>query len=570
MKTVHGYKNELSHIKYRKLNEMGNKKLKTKNKTEDALWKQVLIFLITSQTFLYLALMLFVFPLYYENKYFNMGEAKYHFFIYVSGIFLLIMILELLLYGILTVVKTPQELNGKNYLRNLSGTDKLVLAYLIVTSISFMFAGDKEMAGWGYTGWYMGLISQDIFVACYFILSRFYKRNSWVLPTAVFVSCITFQIGILQRFSIDPLQMYQDLSAINIEKFLSTIGQTTWYSSYAVLLVPFSFFLFWNAKKVVGRVLYGIATALSFGMLCTTNSDSAYMGFAFILMVFLWFSLENDAKLLRFLEILLVGLCSFRIVGIMQRLFPEKMIELITGTEEMSKFVTQSLVMRILLIVVATIYIMLRIAKRNGLLKAEDTIVSKIKWLRPAMVIVPVVALCVLLLLMVAVTNRVLPEPLHSLYSIGFLNFDEQWGNQRGFNWRMAWKAFCSAGFKDKLVGVGPDCFAVAMNAHCKEEVSAYWGGKVLACAHCEWLNMLITQGMVGLVCYIGIFVAATLRMGKLAYKNAELVPFVAAALAYMGHNLFCYQQCVCTSIVFLLLGMGEAYVRWGKKRTET
>ncbi|MGN0346139.1 MAG: O-antigen ligase family protein [Lachnospiraceae bacterium] len=541
---------------------MGNKNNKMKNKGGEALWKQVLNFLLTSQTFLYLALMLLVFPLYYENKYYNMGQAKYNFFLYVSGAFLLIMILELLIYGILTVVKTPQDLTGKSFWQNLSGADKMVIAYLVVTSISFLLAADKDMAGWGYNGWHMGLISQDIFVASYFILSRYYKKNSWVLPGAVVVAAIAFQIGILQRFSIDPLGMYQDLTAIDIEKFLSTIGQTTWYSSYAVLLVPFSFYLFWSGENVVSRVVFGITTALSFGMLCTTNSDSAYVGFAMVLMAFLWFSMESDAKFMRFLEIILVGLCSFRIVGIMQRIFPEKMIELITGTEEMSKFVTQNMSMRILLILFATIYIVLRIVKRRGLLKGEDAVVKKIKWLRPAMIIVPVVAVILLIGLMVAVTNQALPESLNSLSSIGSLNFDEQWGNQRGFNWRMAWKAFCSAGIKDKFLGVGPDCFAAAMDAYCKAEVNAYWNGKILACAHNEWLNMLVTQGILGLISYVGLFVAAVRRMGRCAHKNSELVPFVAAALAYMGHNLFCYQQCVCTSIMFLLLGMGEACVR--------
>ena len=91
-----------------------------------------------------------------------------------------------------------------------------------------------------------------------------------------------------------------------------------------------------------------------------------------------------------------------------------------------------------------------------------------------------------------------------------------------------------------------------------RDEVAEYWHGLSLACAHNEWLNMLVTEGVLGLVSYLGIFLLVFFRAAKRVAKEPVLMVFMACIAAYVGHNIFCYQQCECTTVIFILMGMAE------------
>lgn len=543
---------------------------KTKKKQETAA-QQTSQYLMSVFTAIYVFCMLCIFPLYYDNKYYNMGDAKYTFFKYVS----LVLLSALLIGAVFWLAARQKEMSSRDILKNMSHTDWFAVAFFAMSYFSFLFSEYKGTALWGYSGWFMGVLSQFAFVVIFFLVSRFWNWSPTTLGIALITAAITYQLGIWHRFLIDPLGMYINLDAVYIEKFVSTLGQTTWFSSYAVLIFPIGAFYYCYDDKVWSRVLSGIFCALAYGVLATTNSDSAYIAFLLVLMVFFWYGLESNEKFLRFWELVLIGLFSFRVIGVCRILFPEKQITLITGDEAITAFVTRSKFMLVVLVVVAVLYFALRhwLKPDNGNgKKAKEKRKEKLpdirafQWLRKVMVWVAVLLLWLVLLLMILTTNGKLPGFLQGLYEIPFFQFNDEWGNHRGFNWRMALTAFFQSSFKDMLFGVGPDCFAHSMDKYCMEEVAAYWNGLQLACAHNEWLNLLVTQGILGLVSYVGIFVTLVWRLGKVAYREPAAIPFMAATLAYMGHNIFCYQQCICTPVVFILMGIGEMIIRQSKK----
>nr|MCR5634226.1 hypothetical protein [Lachnospiraceae bacterium] len=89
--------------------------------------------------------------------------------------------------------------------------------------------------------------------------------------------------------------------------------------------------------------------------------------------------------------------------------------------------------------------------------------------------------------------------------------------------------------------------------------------GLQLACAHNEWLNMLVAEGVLGLFTYTAIFITEFSRLGKIAVKEPMAIPVMAAIAAYMGHNFFCYQQCICTPTIFIIIGIGEMVIKHTK-----
>ncbi|MBR3308015.1 MAG: O-antigen ligase family protein [Lachnospiraceae bacterium] len=535
---------------------------KSVNKTKELSTAQALSdYFATGVMSVYVFFMLAVYPLLYHDKYFDMGAAKYQIFKWGSLIGLTVMTIMWFVW----LWAFREKISPTKEVKSFSVTDWFVCAFMLVTLISYLLGYNREMGLWGYTGWNMGLMSQLFFVVSYFYVSRFWKRNRGTLICTVLAAVICYQIGILQRFGFNPLGMYDGVSDADIEKFLSTLGQTSWYSSYAVLIVPLGMYLYWTDDRKWMRIASILFTALGFGMICTTNSDSAYVAIVLIMMVFFRYSLESNEKLKRFFEMTITGLLAFRIVGWMQALFPERGRTYITGDEKISKFVTGSPWMLVLTIALLVLYALLVVldnkkkADKNG----EGFDISKYKKLIWRLtVIAAVLVIWAVAMLVILVTQHKLPEALASLYDVSFFNFDLSWGNHRGFNWRASAIAFSHANFKDLLVGVGPDCFAEAMDRYYAAEVAQYWGGLQLACAHNEWLNMLVTEGFLGLAAYLGIFISSLWRAAKHVKEEPVLAALMAGIVAYMGHNVFCYQQCICTPVVFIYMGITELIIR--------
>ncbi|MBQ9567368.1 MAG: hypothetical protein IJR31_04745, partial [Lachnospiraceae bacterium] len=112
-----------------------------------------------------------------------------------------------------------------------------------------------------------------------------------------------------------------------------------------------------------------------------------------------------------------------------------------------------------------------------------------------------------------------------------------------------------------------PDGFYNQVYRFYSDTLTAKWGeNTVLTCAHNEWLNSLITVGILGFITYAGIFVTAMARFAKCADDTPETIAPVLCIIGYMFHNFFCYQQIICTPIIFIIIGAGEAMCRYGRR----
>ena len=109
-----------------------------------------------------------------------------------------------------------------------------------------------------------------------------------------------------------------------------------------------------------------------------------------------------------------------------------------------------------------------------------------------------------------------------------------------------------------KLFGCGPDALMWYSSEFHHAEVQAVWGSTILTNVHNEWLNMLINYGVFGAITYSSIFITCIVRTVKYWKSKPLLLAFGASVIAYMGHNFFCFQQVVCTSLIFIVIAMAE------------
>ena len=166
------------------------------------------------------------------------------------------------------------------------------------------------------------------------------------------------------------------------------------------------------------------------------------------------------------------------------------------------------------------------------------------------------------LYLIVTGINTLCPGGLPLIGDNRLFILSEEWGNARGATWRAGAEAYASMDLLHKLVGIGPDCFAQYCydTPEIAERLWEDFANERLTNAHNEWLTILVTTGLGGMVCYGGIFVSAFVRLLRKAKK--ETVLCAACICVYTFHNMVSFQQVLSTPFAFILLGMGEAVLR--------
>lgn len=505
--------------------------------------------IIQYSIFLYVLAMFLIFPFYYQDKFYDMGEAKFLFFKYATfSAFTVIMAA-----GVIAILFNFNRIKAGRMWRKLSVTDCFVIAYAIIVWISFALTPYKTDAIWGYKGWYMGLISQMAFVAIYFLVSRFLHWNKLLLNLICIASAIVFILAVMHRFQIDPLRLYEGLSMMNKILFLSTIGQATWYSSFLCVVFPIGLYLFWHSTNRKHRIFYALYVFVGFATMVTQNSDSAFIAFSLMLLVLFCFSFQSNNAFKHFLETLLIGLTACKLIGVLQVMFPGQVVPL----EPLSVFVSQSGATWIIYLIVILGYIaFLWLEAKHKIVITKFHIIPRAACIAVA-VIIPLSVFCVYLVS----TDRA-PAFMNFLKDVGYFNFNDVWGSNRGFTWRYSAAMFREYPFYMKLFGCGPDCFASYSYAMHSTELTAKFGNSILTNAHNEWFTSLLFFGIFGLVSYLGIFVAQAASCIKKAAKEPFLIAVAMCILAYIGHNFFCYQQIVCTPLIFIIMGMGEGRLR--------
>ena len=194
----------------------------------------------------YLFVILAVLPL-YNRGYAQIGTDKEIFFIktmtYAGKCLLPVFVLWLILR--LIVAKQKQELPEfrtipKRIWQALNTTDKFAALYGIAVVMSYLFTRYREEALWGTASWRMGMWTQLGAVIVYFMISRMWQRNDWIVILTLPVSTIVFFLGYMNKFGLCLV----DKEIIN-SSFISTVGNINWYCGYLVTVLFCGVYLLW-------------------------------------------------------------------------------------------------------------------------------------------------------------------------------------------------------------------------------------------------------------------------------------------------------------------------------------
>lgn len=497
-------------------------------------------------------LMLAVFPLFMKERYIRLGEYKYRFFLEASAV--------LLPAGACFFLYRAggKDREGE---RRFSCLDWAMIFYLAAAAVSWLVSVDRNHAWSGTEGWYMGFRTQFLLVASYFMISRCLCRKKVVFTGHYLASALVFLLGIWHRFGVDPLCLYEGIHENWQLLFLSTVGQASWYSSYVCIVLVIGVADFFLEQRPVRRFFLGCYCVLGFSTVVTQNSDSAFSAMAYLFSGLFLVACDSPDKTERFLETLLLMLGSFKLMGCLRQIFPDRAVQL----DGLSDFLAQSTSAWLLFLAVCVVYMLFLIYRQKN---PEFYVRKGARLMRRfaagLMVAVPV---CYALAVWLNTTGR-----LGTWFGIRstnrYLYFDSSWGNSRGFIWSFTWQAFREFSPFRMLFGVGPDCYPV----YCYQEpglggqLNHFFGwDQTLTNAHNEFLNLLFCMGMIGLAAFCCALAAAFGRFYKKNGQQLQDAYVLAGMLAvpvYAAHNFFCYQQVCCAPFLFLLLGAAENSVR--------
>ena len=520
------------------------------------------LYLMRLFTAVWVFLIMAVLPLYMHNGYYDIGDVKWAFFVTVTwGIrgnglfipaFIPLMVILLIWYAFCRRMTPSDIFRG---LQNCSVTDIFAAFYAAAVVLSYLFSPYKQDAFWGSEGFYMGFAAQISFILIYFLISRFWHKNFFPIAAGLAAFAVVCLIGNLNRFNIDPLHVYTLLTEEDKVFFLSTLGQSSWYSCYLCLPYSTAVFLYWHSKKSLSRMASLVCLVLGSFAIVTLNADSAFAALAVMLFLLLYFSTGSRRLLQRLSEILIVILLSWRAAGFLQLLFPGNAV--LPG--KLCIFLSQSPFLYIpLAAAILFRFSLLRTQNSSGLSQKKPGNPAKIR----KILLWSAAGFIGLLLVYIILNSKgKLPASLSTRNS--YLTFTDLWGNSRGSIWQACAQTF-SALLHDSplhaLFGAGPDCFFRIVYDKCGNMLHAYWGsgGYSINNAHNEYLHTLLSTGIAGLTIYLGLLITAIRRFSAHCTEKPALIAILLAVTSYAVQNIVCYQTVTSTPLFFIALGIGE------------
>lgn len=503
----------------------------------------------------YLILILAVMPFYNREGYSHIGTDKSVFFNSVSVYIGRVLVPVILVYFVLLVLRHQKKM-WKMLKDDLSVTDLFAAGYGAVLVISYLHSDYSSSALWGATGWYMGFWPQMFLVLIYFFVSKLWKPRKWVLYLGLTASLAVLALGYLNRFGVDPLEM-----DIGLDYYISTIGNVNWYCGYLVSIFFTGAVLLWqqDTERSWLKLLLMLYVTVGFGSLISQGSDSGIVTLGVVMAVMFCLSVWDGKRMLVFWqEMTLLG-CACVMTYILQTVVSENYPSYNIG---MAKLLITGPAPFVVTFVSFFIMVaaFISVKKKRYIGKIPNILAKSV---------VSILVIGIIVVVVLTTVNTVHPGSIGPLSEYPLFTFSARWGSSRGATWSAGWWCFAEQNTVHKLVGVGPDAMSAYLyqdgGSELQQQVQQNFGSIILTNAHNEWLTVLVNTGILGLLTFGGMMLTAIFRFLRKVGKHRIVCACGVCLLAYTVNNIFSFQQAMNAATVFVIWGMGEAFLRADK-----
>ena len=493
-----------------------------------------------------LFVLMFIFPLIFNDGYYDIPEVKYECY-YLS---ILVTLGLVILLSVVHLFQTrdfhwQDYLNFSKWKKILLPTDLILLLFWLAVLISTLQSDYLYESVWGNEGRFTGLFLISVYVVAYFMVSRIWNFKPWALQVFLISGMIMCLIGISDYFQMDFLKVKADAMPSQKALFTSTIGNINSYTAYVALIMGFSTAMFWVEENVLRKTWYYVCMIVSFFAIVMGCSDNAYLalGTLFGLSPLVLFKKYDGLK--KYFSVLASFFTVIQCIVWINERFADRVLGLNSLFQVMASF--RGLLPFILLLWAITAAF--AVTERKDFNKEKIIHCSLRIWK-----LILVLGIAVVIVAFCDANFFGHAERYSSLSN--YLVFNDSWGTDRGYIWKASMRLYAKFPFIRKLFGYGPETFGILTVTKIQDEmVSAT--GLIFDNAHNEYLQDLVTLGAVGLITYLMFLFSAFRAM----YKNREQSPYLPAlllaTLCYNVQAVVNLNQPIVAPMMWLMISIG-------------
>ena len=457
-------------------------------------------------------------PLCIKGSYFGLIELKARAFLYAA-------VPAVLLAAVLAAAGIFFDGDRR---KNSVRKSAILLLIIGLWSLSSSFMSiSPELSLTGSRGWKVGSIMTVVLILTTIIVSGNLQFHSYMLLPIMAVNIFINALAVIQSAGINVFGLQNGLIKEQYYVYMTTIGNSNSYSGYLCLLLPLFWGDFLSCKERATELLYGLFAAVGFMGLIMAESDSSYAGIGICLLFMLLFVFGSDDHAEQYLKRSSVRLVLYGGCLLFVRYFP--MFE--AKRAEFAGLSWKMLCSPVPEILISCGILLYLLAGRLIQSKKERYLLIALE----ALIIVTICGFAVNLV----------------------MNFNDGWGNGRGEIWRISWEYFCKLPLRYKITGIGPEMVFQAFIAHLAET------GSNVVTAHSDIMQVLLTQGIVGLALYFAFWGYLTaLFFRKKLWKSTSVVFFFPLA-AYWGQSLFCTVYPITAAVFSFMTGLYLRYAEY-------
>lgn len=475
----------------------------------------------------FLLAVLCVYPLYID-KFSNLGVTKF------TGVCTLFWAFSLWLGALALVGATPRP--GRLAARDPSLW--ALAAFVLTGFLSTVLSLSPVSSFWGLGGYYGGFMMVLFTAAGYLAVRAFAPQgllNGLTFCVGITTAIVTV-LYVLNIFNIDLIGTYADTAVVERAQFFSTLGQKNFNSGFMAFALPLVFYAFLVARGVRHTLFYGVPAFFGGLALAVVDAEGLALGIGAAVLVLMCQKMFTTRTLRRIA--VLVAFFFFH-AGWMQYMRTHyytqggKPMLAALGNFAIDGFVVCTLLWAVL---------------RFGLRRREIPL-----W-RAGRVVAAVFVSAGVLLYALANFWPGFPS-LGRLDDILIINDD--WGTYRGTAWRITWCTWLDQPLWRKIVGVGTGMMHTAMTAWAGPDLTDRM--KTFYAAHNEYLEQLLTTGLLGLAAWVW-FAVSHLRRAAKNWLRPGVAPVTLALVSYLAHAVVSIRVSMIFPEVMLLFALLQVF----------
>lgn len=446
-------------------------------------------------------------PLYLHNKLEDLTMAKAYFLIITTAGFSV-------LYFTCAILRHESDI-----LHNFKWTDSLLAVYLLGGLVEVIMSDAVDDAVFAIYGRYTGYLMDIVYVLIIIVAimcGKQYRLLRYSIPI------VTLPLGILavqNHYNLDPINIYGGREAETLNRYISTIGNVDMFSIFMGVSFAYSGMLFCMEEKRAGQALAIVSAITAQLSVIICSADGGYIGIAVFYLAALIF-IKDRWQFIKYLFLFDMFMLTVIVLGCTEKKYTTYM-----PVDSITQIMLDSRICISLFIIVTLLICMFTFIFFK---KKDMTVQSQIA--RVTLYIMYAAGLVVLIAGTFWVNSRGSADEnsISSLLMIG-----DKWGSQRGYLWKMALRGYSGLSIWQKLFGIGSSnvshLFWTQIDPYDNHII------QMIDNAHCEYLQVLITHGIIGFASLYGWIIVSLTGIIKNIKKCKISAVYAVAIIAYLG-----------------------------------